>query len=92
MKKPCLLGATPMLLRCRVHSPKVSRRDDREGRGERREARVAPPNVTRGKRRLKMRGSWRRWWPLGKPRKLSRGELEHWRPNTIPATEGNATC
>lgn len=23
-----------------------------------------------------MRGSWQRWWPLEKPKKLSRSELE----------------
>lgn len=51
------------------------------------EALEATSNVTRGKRRLKMRGSWCRWWPLEKPKKLSRSELELWRPNTVPATE-----
>lgn len=34
-----------------------------------------------------MRGSWRRWWPLGKPKKLSPGQLELRPPNTDPATE-----
>lgn len=37
-------------------------------------------NLTRGKRRLKMRGSWRRWRPLEKPKEPSPGELELWRP------------
>lgn len=32
-------------------------------------------NLTRGKRRLKVRGSWQRRWPLEKPKKLSPSEI-----------------